>query len=96
MPPANRTDAVPKELDKLQELARVASHKALEEYESPPKEWEANLTLGTVFDGDDRIFELYVAADNPKDTIVISSARVDRKNHSVQVVITNLKRKIAP
>jgi len=95
MPSANSTHAAPKELDKLQELARVATRKALEDYEPIPKEWEANLTLGTFFDGDDRIFELYVAADKPKDAIVISSARVDRKSHSVQVVITNLKRRTA-
>jgi len=93
---ADTTHAAPKELDQLQELARIATRKALEEYEQIPKEWEANLTLGTLFDGDDRIFELYVAADKPKDAIVISSARVNRKSRSVQVTITNLKKRAAP
>lgn len=95
MPSADSTRAAPKELDELKELARVATRQALEEYEPIPKEWEVNLTLGTFFDGDDRIFELYIAADKPKDAIVISSARVNRKSRSVQVVITNLKKRAA-
>lgn len=96
MPSADPTRAAPKELDQLQELARIATRQALEEYEPIPKEWEANLTLGTFFDGDDRIFELYVAADKPEDAIVISSARVNRKSRSVQVVIANLRRRATP
>lgn len=96
MRPTNTPHAAPKELDQLQEIARVATREALEEYEQIPKEWEANLTLGTFFDGDDRIFELYVATDKPRDAIVISSARVNRKSRSVQVTITNLKKRAAP
>lgn len=83
----------PKELDKLQELAREATRKALEEYEPIPAEWEKNLTLGTLFDGEDRIFELYVAGERPADAIVISSARVSGKDKSVRVTISNLKKK---
>jgi len=96
MPSADTTHAATKELDQLRELARIATRQALEEYEQMPKAWEANLTLGTFFDGDDRIFELYVAADKPEDAIVISSARVNRKSRSVQIVITNLKRRATP
>lgn len=83
----------PKELDELREIARVATRKALEDYERIPEEWEENLTLGTFFDGDDRIFELYVAGERPVDAIVISSARVNRKTRSVRVVISNLVKK---
>jgi len=83
----------PKELDELREIARLATRKALEDYDPMPKEWEENLTLGTFFDGDDRIFELYIAAERPVDAIVISSARVNRKDRSVQVVISNLNKK---
>lgn len=64
----------PKELDELQEIARVATRAALEGYEPMPEEWEKNLTLGTSFDGDDRIFELYIAAEKPSDAVVISTA----------------------
>jgi len=83
----------PKELDELREIARLATRKALEDYDPMPKEWEENLTLGTFFDGDDRIFELYIATERPVDAIVISSARVNRKDRSVQVVISNLNKK---
>lgn len=88
-------DKRPKELDELREIARLATRKALEDYEPMPKEWEENLTLGTFFEEDARIFELYVAAERPDDAIVISSARVNRKDRSVQVVISNLIRKAA-
>ncbi|WP_269533273.1 hypothetical protein [Chitinimonas sp. BJYL2] len=83
----------PTELDVLQEIARVATRTALEAYEPIPSEWERNLTLGTLFDGDDRIFELYIAAEKPADAIVISSARVNRKTKAVAVTITNLRHK---
>ncbi|KQV54988.1 MULTISPECIES: hypothetical protein [unclassified Duganella] len=82
----------PTELDELQELARVATREALESYERIPAEWEKKLTLGTSFEGDDRIFELYIAAERPSDAVVISTARVNRKSKSVSVAITNLKK----
>jgi hypothetical protein len=81
----------PKELDELQEIARVATRTALEGYEPMPKEWEENLTLGTSFEGDERIFELYIAAERPEDAVVISTARVNRKSKEVVVTISNLK-----
>lgn len=92
MQPTKGSPPRQKELDELQELARIATREALKEYEPIPKEWEENLTLGTLFDGDDRIFELYVAAERPRDAIVISSARVNRKTRFIEVVITNLKK----
>ena len=85
-----------KELEELQEIARLATYEALKAYEPVPPEWEKNLTLGTFFGGDDRIFELYVAAERPADAIVISSARVNRKSESVQVTVSNLKKRLAP
>lgn len=81
----------PRELDELQKIARVATRAALERYERIPEEWEKNLTLGTFFEGDDRIFELYIAAERPVDAVVISSARVNRTTRNVTVAITNLK-----
>lgn len=84
----------PKELDELQEIARVATRKELELYECIPPELEKYLTLGTFFDGDDRIFELYIAAERPRDAIVISTARVNRKTKDVNVIISNLAKKV--
>lgn len=81
-----------KELDELQEIARLATYEALKDFEPVPNEWKANLTLGTFFDGDYRVFELYVAADRPADATVISSARVHRKTKAVEVTISNLTR----
>ncbi len=82
-----------KELDELQELARVATRAELEQYEPIPDEWKTALTLGTFFDGDDRIFELYVARDRPADAIVLTSARVNRVTRDVAVKVTNLQRR---
>jgi len=50
----------PTELDELREIARTATRTALDGYEPMPVGWEINLTPGRFFDGDDRIFELYV------------------------------------
>ena len=80
----------PKELDELQEIARVATRTALEGYEPMPEEWGKNLTLGTFFEGDYRIFELYIAAEKPADAVVISTARVNRKSRNVVVTISNM------
>ena len=97
------TDGVPghilrrSELDDLREIARVATRAALENFEPIPPEWNARLTLGTFFDGDDRIFELYVAGERPRDAIVLTSARVNRRTKEVTVSVTNLKpRSIVP
>jgi hypothetical protein len=79
-----------KEFDELQEIARQATYEALKGY-TFPDEWRENVYLETLFEGDDRIFELCTTGENPADRIVISSARVNRKTKSVQVTIPNLK-----
>jgi hypothetical protein len=79
------------ELDQLQEIARVATRKALEEYVLP-EGWRAHLTLGTEFRGDERVFELYVAGERPQDAIVIASTTVNRRTLAVQVTVSNLSR----
>jgi hypothetical protein len=81
------------ELDELQEIARVATRTALEGYEPMPEEWKKNLTLETSFEGDERIFELYIAAEKPSDALVISTARVNRKSKEVVVTISNLAKR---
>jgi hypothetical protein len=91
-PPADR-QKVPKELDELEEIARLATRNELENYERLPPEWEADLTLGIYFDGDERVFELYIAKERPAGGIVISTARVNRKTRSVSVIDSNLSLK---
>ena len=85
-----------KELDELQELARVATRAELARYEPIPEEWARVLTLGTFFDGEDRIFELYVAGARPADAIVLTSARVNRNTRAVSVTVTNLRQRQSP
>lgn len=83
----------PTELDELQEIARIATRTALEGFEPMPEEWEKNLTLGTFFEGEERIFELYIAAEKPADAVVIGTARVNRKSKGVVVAISNLAKR---
>jgi hypothetical protein len=79
-----------KELDELQEIARLATYDALKEFGPLPAEWKANLTLGAGIDEDYGVFELHVAAERPENAIIISSTRVHRKTRSVEVTISNL------
>ncbi len=84
-----------RELEELQEIARLATCKALESYDPIPQAWRDKLTIGTFFDGDYRIFELYVPGEKPSDAIIVSSARVNRNDRSVEVVISNLENRKA-
>ena len=81
-----------KELEELEEIARAATKRALEDY-LIPDEYNGELVLGTQFKEDKRVFELYLPGDKPQDAIVISSAEVDRKTKKVFVVVTNLELK---
>ena len=65
-----------KPLAELEEIARVLTQTTLVHYDIP-KDIGKNLVLGTFFDGDDRIFQLYIAGDRPEDAQVISSVRVN-------------------
>ena len=80
-----------KELDELQEIARLATREALKPYVIPAH-WENELVLGCLFDGDHRIFELYVPGERPEDAVVISAARIHCKTRQVDVQISNLER----
>lgn len=80
-----------KELDELEEVARVATRAELTRYEPIPEAWARELTLGTFFEGEDRLFKLYVPGLRPSDAIVLTSARVNRVTRAVQVTVTNLR-----
>lgn len=79
-----------KELDELQEIARVATYDALKDFEPLPADWKKSLSLGGRIDAEYGVFELYIAAERPEDATVISSARVHRKTRAVEVTISNL------
>jgi hypothetical protein len=60
----------------LEEIAADVTRKALADYEIP--DWvRHNIILGMAFDGDDRIFELYVPGERPEDAKVISAVRIN-------------------
>lgn len=71
---SNRPKA--KSLQELEEIARVLTKNTLVNYDIP-EDVKNNLVLGTFFDGDYRIFQLYIPGDRPEDARVISSVRVN-------------------
>lgn len=82
----------PKRLEELQEIARKLTFSALEAFVIP-EEYRATMTLGVFFEGDVRVFELYVPGEQPKDAKIISRARIDARTGegSVEVIGLALK-----
>jgi len=64
-------------LDLLQAAAREATRRALSAYPHLANSKTEALTLGTLWDGDVVIFELYIPAERPQDAIVLTTTRVD-------------------
>lgn len=83
-----------KRLDELQEIARKQTFSALEGFVIP-EEYRATMTLGVFFEGDVRVFELYVPGEQPKDAKVISRARIDSRTGEGSVEVIGLTRKSA-
>ena len=73
-------------LDEMQEIARLATRKALKGYSRPNFSFE-NLVLGIYHDKECGKFELYIAGERPEDAIVISEATVNRKTGEVSVKV---------
>ena len=80
-------------LNQLQECARLLTLEALAGYVIP-EEIRSNLILGVQFEGDTRIFELYVPGDKPSDAVVISKARLNIYSGTGDVEVIGLERKI--
>ncbi len=85
----------PKKLEELQEIARKMTFAALERYEIP-EEYRPLMTLGVFFEGESRVFELYVTGETPQDAKVISQARINSLTGEGSVKIFGLKRKPTP
>ena len=79
-------------LDELEVIAAQTTRRALEEYVIPDT-LAACLVRGITFEGDDRIFELYIPGERPEDAVVISQARVNALDGSVKVHIYNLEQR---
>jgi len=63
-------------LEELEERAKAMTYEALKDYEIPD-EIRTEIALGVFFDGEDRIFKLYVPGERPEDANFISSARLN-------------------
>ncbi|MDO3530081.1 hypothetical protein ACNRBH_15080 [Ralstonia pseudosolanacearum] len=78
----NRLKRVP--LSELQEIAKTATRERLKAF--PPFPSTENLTLGTFWEGDVVVFELYIAGQLPQDAIVLTQAKVHAYTGEVVVV----------
>jgi hypothetical protein len=74
-------------LDEMQEIARKATRTALGQCRRLTAEENVNLTLGSGIEGDEGIFELYLAGQRPQDAKVISRANVNRYTGEVRVEV---------
>jgi hypothetical protein len=86
----NTTKAIP--LDELEERARRMTLAALESYVIPD-EIRPTLTLGIHFEGDTRVFELYVPGEKPSDARIISRLRLNIYSGEGDVEVIGLNRK---
>jgi len=67
----------------LQETARQLTFEGLKKFVIP-QEIRNKLVLGTLFDGDTRIFELYIPGERPSDAVVISRVRVNSLSGEIE------------
>lgn len=71
--------------EELEEIARLATRAALVEYEDEfPKDTE-HLTLGHYEDGEEVVFELYIAGETSEDAQVLTQAFVNKFSGDVRV-----------
>jgi hypothetical protein len=80
------------QLKKLEEIAQQATKVELEKYVIPD-EIRGGLVLTTIFEGDDRIFVLYVPSEHRSDADVIARTRVNAVSGNVSVEISNLEKR---
>lgn len=79
-------------LQELQEIARRHTQSELENYVIPDAIRGA-LALTTLFEGDDRVFVLYVPGERRDDARVIARATVNSLTGAASVEISGLDRK---
>ena len=79
-------------LEDMQEIARSLTQKELERYVIPD-DMRGQLALTTLFEGDDRVFVLYVPAEKRSDAYVIARTRVNAISGNASVEISGLKEK---
>ncbi|WP_141134352.1 hypothetical protein [Jannaschia aquimarina] len=78
------------QLEEFKEIARAATKEALRSYHISEKV-RASLVLGTTFERDTIVFELYIPADRPENGRVVSEARVSKETGEVSVLVFGLE-----
>ena len=82
-------------LNELQEKAQALTKKELETYVIPD-EVRKQLALTTLFEGDERVFVLYVPAPKREDARVIARTRMNAETGEGSVEVIGLERKESP
>lgn len=76
--------------DEIFEVAKSAIREALKNHVMPPDDQLENLTWGFFVGNkhdEQRIFELYIAADKPENAQVLAEARVSRRTGEADVKV---------
>lgn len=71
-------------LDQAEEMARLATRQELEKYEIPADLF-GKVVLTTLFEGDDRVFVLYVPGKTRDDPTVIAKTRVNVQTGNIHI-----------
>lgn len=79
-------------LAQAEEIARVATQCELESNEIPPG-MMGQVVLTTLFEGDDRVFVLYVPGETRDDPTIVAKTRVNVKTGGVSVEVPVLYKK---
>lgn len=66
------------DLEVLQERARKLVREALRDCPPVPDDYKTRLALCVRFEGNNRIFELYVDGSRPEDAVVVARATLDK------------------
>ena len=64
-------------LSKLKEQARDLIRSSLTNCAPIPETLRARLVIGVLFEGDTRIFEMYVPGDTPEDAIILARVPIN-------------------
>lgn len=83
-----------KKLEELQEIARRMTITALAEYDLPD-DYRRGAVLGTQWDGEDCIFELYLPGERPADAKVFARTRLNSRSGRGQTQILGLNKRSA-
>jgi len=80
------------QLNELEEIARSLTQKELEKY-IVPDEVRGNVVLTTLFEGDDRVFVLYVPGETRDNPFEVARTRVNSITGEAKIESVGLKAK---